>query len=267
MERIKDTWKEQGIAGELGFWRRVMEGIIGNQTTVPPRVISRMKSRLLPDRKLQDYPCFLLKETGTDTTNTIRILDAGAGPFTQLGSAWPGHKVEVTAVDALASQYDELLAEYNLVPPVRTVSCDFELLDSYFGENRFDLVWTQNALDHSYNPVLGIENLIKVARPNAYISIMLFENEAERERYSGMHQWNFSNLEDDIFISERNGKGHLLSQIIKDKADLITIRNVTYFNDEDTGGIETLTKEQVNDIKSQFKNAFIWMQFLLKKNT
>ena len=265
MENAKQIWQEQGIPGELNFWRRVLEGIKGNETTVPPMVITRMKRRLSYGRELQDYPRLLLSETIASADDTVKILDAGAGPFTQIGSIWPGYKTEVTATDALAPNYDKLLKEYNVAPPVRTKKCDFESLASLFGEDYFDLVWSQNALDHSYDPVSGLENLISVAKPGCYVSIMLFENEGERENYKGMHQWNFSRLNDDISISTKKGDRYMLSDIAKNKADIISIRNVTYFHDEDTGGIETLTEEQVNAIKEKNKNTYIWMQFLLKK--
>ncbi len=47
-------------------------------------------------------------------TDHVRILVVGAGPLTVVGRTFPGKMIEVTATDALANDYDEILARTKL---------------------------------------------------------------------------------------------------------------------------------------------------------
>ena len=122
---------------------------------------------------------------------TVKLLDVGAGPLTFLGRTHPTWKLELTAVDALGSQYSELLDDAGLVPPVRTQTGESERLSEQFAPNSFDLVAARNTLDHSYDPVRAISEMVACAKPGSPIVLVHHSNTAEKEKYHGMHQWNF----------------------------------------------------------------------------
>lgn len=121
----------------------------------------------------------------------IDILDVGAGPLTVLGKKYPGKNISITAVDPMAQEYDNILEKFNIIPPVRTILCEAERLDEHFTSKKFDIIYCQNALDHSYDPFLAIKKMLDVLKPDG--SIMLFHenNEGENEGYRNLHQWNF----------------------------------------------------------------------------
>jgi SAM-dependent methyltransferase len=135
----------------------------------------------------------------------VRILDVGAGPMTILGKVWPGHDVEIVAVDALAERYDALLASNGIVPPVRTQLCHSERLADQFGAESFDLVHARNTLDHGYDPVRAIEQMAIVTAPGGVIVLDHHRDVAEFEAYQGLHQWNLR-LEGDTYIAWRPGE-------------------------------------------------------------
>lgn len=79
------------------------------------------------------------------------------------------------------------------------VAGEAERLADAFGENSFDLVYARNCLDHGYDPMLAIQQMLKVVRVGG---VVLFEhgvNEGERQGYQGLHQWNFC-VSDDRFV-------------------------------------------------------------------
>jgi SAM-dependent methyltransferase len=97
----------------------------------------------------------------------------------------------ITAVDALAEQYERLLRDAGITPPVLTQQGEVERLTERFPKNSFDLVNMENALDHSYDPLLGIRQMLEVVKPGGYVLLLHDVNEAHRTGYVGFHQWNF----------------------------------------------------------------------------
>jgi SAM-dependent methyltransferase len=152
--------------------------------------------RMNPQTPLQAHVrCHINAPEGS----TVKILDVGAGPLTVLGKTWPERKIEITAVDPLANDYARLLRKHNVTPPVQTAYCAAEQLSSRFNQNQFDLVYSRNALDHSYNPVEAIWQMLGVCKPGCVVLLQHLINEGETEKYYGLHQWNF-NLENGRFI-------------------------------------------------------------------
>lgn len=175
-----------------------------------------------PNAELQpDLAALLPRGAGA-----CKLLDVGAGPLSALGKRLNGTPLEIAATDALAEHFDQLLAKNGVVPPVRTVQCNAERLSSRFGAESFDLVFCQNALDHVYDPVAAIDEMIRVLKPSGAVFLRHFENEGQREAYSGLHQWNFTVDHGDFVIWNPrvrvNVSQHLASchvHATKEKAD------------------------------------------------
>jgi SAM-dependent methyltransferase len=156
--------------------------------------------RLDPHTELSEYHRgFVERLPGPE----IRILDVGAGPLTCLGKQTPGRKLTIVAADALAPHYDRLLAKHGVMPIVRTVAADAERLTDVFPERAFDLVNARNCIDHTYDPLEAIRQMIRVAREDSYVLLNHAENEAQNEHYVGMHQWNFTMSGPDFVIRSR----------------------------------------------------------------
>ena len=154
------------------------------------------RDRLNPLLGLQEHVRGLIR---ADEGALVRILDVGAGPLTVLGKVWRGRRVEITAVDPLANDYSRLLKKHDVVGPVKTVYCEGERVAERFDENRFDLVYSRNALDHAHNPVAAIAAMVRVCKPGCVTLLEHLVNEGETEKYYGLHQWNF-NVEGGRFV-------------------------------------------------------------------
>ena len=136
----------------------------------------------------------------------VAILDVGAGALTNLGKTYPGYRLRIIAVDPLADHYDELLRKHSVSPPVRTIRCEGERLLKRFDRGTFDIAHANNALDHAYNPVRVIRNMVRVVRPGGYIILRHRRNEGMAAGYRGLHQWDFDVVNGAFTIRHARGE-------------------------------------------------------------
>jgi SAM-dependent methyltransferase len=190
------TWTEH-LGEEVAFWRDWLKnkgaGGVGWEEDY--------KRRQDPANPLQEH---IRRRLSAPEGATVKILDVGAGPLTVVGKVWPGRTVEITAVDPLAKEYERAMRECGVRPLVRTQRGDAERLTEYFAESTFDLVYAQNCIDHSYDPLLAMRHMVLVAKPGCVVLMEHGTDEAERNKYQGLHQWNFR-VEDGRFIVWRPG--------------------------------------------------------------
>ncbi|MGH2809028.1 MAG: hypothetical protein ACRDKT_17325 [Actinomycetota bacterium] len=174
-------------ATEVAFWKRWVQ-------TRGDRWESDWIDRLRPDSELQPPIADLVSRV---PSSEVSILDVGAGPLTILGKCHPTKRLSITAIDPLAAEYDRILSDAGIAPPVRTVYGMGEILTEQFGPDTFDIAYAQNALDHSFDPVEAIRGMTIVARH--FVVLCHERNEAENERYRGMHNWNLD-IQDGRFV-------------------------------------------------------------------
>ncbi len=201
------TW-ETGKQNELRFWRDFFATKGGKWQQ---NYLQRQDSNL----PLQNYINQYLRKT-IEIGSTAKILDAGAGPLTFVGKKSPICNLDLIAVDALANEYDQILAEFDITPIVRTQYCDVEKLTSRFALNYFDLVHIRNALDHSYDPLLGILQMLDVVKPGGYVLINTKIDEGEDENYLGFHNWNFRCQRGQFIIWDRSQLSVSVGDVIND---------------------------------------------------
>jgi len=213
---MQDTWSEN-IQSEVEFWRDWFETKGGEW---PQEYICRRD----PGRPLQDY--IQARITGVQSP-VVYILDVGSGPLTVLGKKSPTHTLEITAVDALASEYLRLFQEFKITPLIKPEPCHAEYLGCAYRENRFDIVHMSNALDHCYNPILAIQQMIFVCKPGGYVILSHTRNEGEKQHYHGLHQWNIDVTNKNEIILWNPSEKTSLSSIIEgieteiDKSDTL----------------------------------------------
>ena len=130
-----------------------------------------------------------------------KVLDVGAGRASQVGTIAPeGHTVTLRACDVLAGAYSVLNSLFGLKPYLSVEFSPVERLTDKYEQNSFDIVRMQNALDHCYDPFIGIFEMMKVAKIGGTVRLIHAENEAERRLQYGMHQWNISSSGEDSMI-------------------------------------------------------------------
>jgi len=178
---------------EVDFWADWLVGAPGTEEWTSDREL-----RLDPEAQIRDP--LVREELEQHLADEISILDVGAGPLTALGYRFPGKKILIVAVDPLADEYDRLLRDARLDPPIRTIAVPGEALLEHFGPRTFDIAYAVNALDHSADPLTIISNMVAVVRPGGVVLLRHKRNEGESARYWGLHQWNFDVVDDGLLV-------------------------------------------------------------------
>jgi SAM-dependent methyltransferase len=155
----------------------------------------------------------------------LSILDVGAGPITGIGFRYPGRELALTAVDPLAAEYDRILSEHALEPPVRTQTLRGEDLLSRFAPGSFDVAFARNALDHALDPLPIIHNMVAVVRPGGYVVLRHAVNEAVTEDYGQLHQWNFDERDGRCLVWRRPGRHRDVAVELGDRAEVRCTRD------------------------------------------
>jgi SAM-dependent methyltransferase len=200
----REVW-EQSTEHELGYWR---EEIAGNAESLLWRHDRSERGEL--DRPFWDV-------VAEHPRDELSVLDVGAGPITPLAKDLPGKTLRLTAVDALADEYDRMLAGAGITPVVRTRQCHGEELLDTFPARSFDVAHSGNALDHSYDPMKVIRNMVELVKDDGAVVLRHHRNEGQYGLYRGLHQWNFDVRDGALLIW--NGKcDHNVSDLLADVA-------------------------------------------------
>jgi SAM-dependent methyltransferase len=214
---IRATW-ESGLNSEVAYWRSWVE-------TKGGRFPGDYASRTSTDTELQPHIARYLP----DGRRTISILDVGSGPLTIVGRKAAGVALDITAVDALADEYNKILYEYGIDPIVRTQSCLTEQLSSKFESDKFDIAYARNTLDHSLDPLRAIVEMLSVVQKGGIVLTEHARNEGQTHKYAGLHQWNFD-IQDGIFVLKgRNTHPINLVASLANKAGVVELTSAGHF--------------------------------------
>jgi len=186
-------WWRTRTRSEVDFWGQWLAGAPGTEQWTSDR-----DSRLDPDTQIGDQ--IVRAELERIPADEVSILDVGAGPVTGLGFRYPGKTLTIVPVDPLAEEYERLLRDAGLDPPVRTIRVAGEALLEHFGSRRFDIAYASNSLDHSADPFTIISNMAAVVRTGGIVLLRHKRNEGESAQYWGLHQWNFDVVDDSLLI-------------------------------------------------------------------
>ena len=201
MKDIKANWQKELIDSELKFW----DDWFRTKGLDWPEDYA---FRIDPETEIQEYLRPFLhgagsNEHGAEEVGMKLILDVGSGPLTVLGKRLDGVKLNIICADPLGYKYANLIQKYFDHVPVDFVlhTLEMEKLASYFTTYRFDLVHAQNCVDHSYDPVRSVCEMIRVCKPGGTVFMKHEQNEADNEGHSGLHQWNFDCVDGKFVIS------------------------------------------------------------------
>ncbi len=187
-----------GMRDEVDFWDRH----IGTNYTLVNGLAASEEGRVRSDPATPVQPDYLeLLMPCADSP--IRILDVGSGPFSRVGRTIPGRQVELVAVDPLADKYAELCRKHGVTPPVPPVQLAGEQLTTLFPHDHFHFAHANNCLDHAFDPVRAIEEMVAVVKPGCHVYLRHELNVADTSDWIGLHQWNFRLRDDHFLVCDR----------------------------------------------------------------
>lgn len=211
VSRLRGEDRSDQLRDEVEFWRRFLTTGGGD------RWQADFRRRLDPEQPVQAHVARLVDRLEGEC---VRILDVGAGPLTKLGKRHRSKRLEITATDLLAPEYDRLLRELGIEPLVRTVAADAERLVERFGSDAFDLVHGQNCVDHMEHPLVAVEQMLAVTRPGGWVVLYHTENEGRRQSYNQLHRWDFTCDGGRFVIGAHRGRAVDVTRTLADRADV-----------------------------------------------
>ena len=183
----QSVWKKL-LPDEKAYWERWLED----------KSNKSFMFRLDPKSKIQDWLAVYLNTE----LKVNRILDVGSGPLSNIGKQCEFCDLEIVCCDVLADEYRELLLNHEIKPPFEIRKAEGERLTSVFPENEFDIVFSNNAVDHTYDAIKTIHEMIKTAKVGGFVVIQVSEKEGQRNLYRGLHQWDCY-VKDSRFLIKR----------------------------------------------------------------
>lgn len=163
---------ESGIDHELDFWQRYLAS---GGMDMP----DDFRWRFDPNSPLQPHIADMVPLD--IPVSDLAILDCAAGPATTLGKTLGGEHLRIVAVDALASHYDVMLSELQLSPPIPSIPCQAERLETLFEPDSFALVYMRFALDHCYEPIAALQQMVRVVLPGCVVMIEHYRDDREEK--------------------------------------------------------------------------------------
>lgn len=193
--------REVGIEDELIFWEQTIREMDLNSEywkgmVDPQKPVDKDLARFLENRR------------------QVSVLDVGCGPCSPFGKMINKELINLIGVDPLAEEYKKILLKHAITIPNKLIQGGGEELSSLFEKNTFDMVYSSNALDHSFDPVECIRQMVTVCKDDGFVCFDVMENEAISQAYSGLHQWNFTITNDQIIILNKS-KAYLLSDVLQ----------------------------------------------------
>ena len=217
MRRSASAGRSQALSDEVGFWR---DWFATGGLEWPDDYARRTDfTAEVEDPVLRDV-------IGGLTRRRVEILDVGAGPITTVGYRLADKDIVITAVDPLADDYNRVLREAGIDPPIRAECVAGEDLFERFGPDSFDIAFSRNALDHAIDPVPIIENMLQVLRPGGCAVLRHVPNEAVTEDYHQLHQWNFDERAGRCIVWRNPRHERDVSELLAERAEITCHRDV-----------------------------------------
>lgn len=177
VESIK-KWVNSAISSEVPFWDKKISNITDDYR--------------LHEREFIYSPI--------DCKESDIIIDVGCGALPKFGNLKNGKKINYFPVDPLAYQYQISRERYGYNVPVKPKFAIMESLTDSFEENFGDYIIIHNAMDHSIDIMRAFIECIRVLKIGGELLLEHFEAECLWEQFSGLHQWGFTTLNNELLV-------------------------------------------------------------------
>lgn len=174
----------------------------------------------------------------------IDILDVGCGPVTDNIWAFKEKGSRIICVDPLNDTYVEMLNKLGYDHPLisNLITARVEDLSNILTE-KFDVVYTKNALDHVDDVVQSINVLFNLTRDEGYIYIAFHTKEGTNQKWEGLHKHNLW-IEDNSILYQNQNMG---SEYIKLVEPSEILQVIIVDNNSNLGKLSTVVYKKVNN--------------------
>jgi SAM-dependent methyltransferase len=217
-ESGKQVW-DANLNDEITFWKKWIQ----NDEFNLPEDVGRTKTN-------QPFKSEIEAAIASCPRDHVDILEIGCGPASEMGCRTnTGKAFSVTYCDPLAGEYEKMWAVKKLAMPHQIKAIEVEQLDKHFLPDSFDVAYACNCLDHSFDPLAGIKNIVSLLRAGGKFFLRSRIREGIKEKYVGLHQWNFYFENDFLMLSDRHGNAVNVTDAVSKSAKMVQ-HNADYEN-------------------------------------
>lgn len=162
-----------------------------------------------------------------------RVMDIGCGPMSVLRWGVLQGIMSITGVDPLLDMYALVRAKhgYDSLPCIR---CDVEIssfaekLEDLVPDESYDIIYTQNALDHTQDPERVIANMSQKLSPKGRVIIQVATKEGTRQNWDQFHKTDiYLNNDELVYCHQNSPEKPLLSSSCQ-----LSLVKVQYYSPE-----------------------------------
>lgn len=160
------------------------------------------------DTRTKESILFALQRLKEEIQGDIRCLDVGCGPTSQFytNQIKEFDQMKIVSVDPLAETYKEIHRRYKIDYDIECLTGYGEKLDELFPKEEFHLVYSQNAIDHSQNPIEFFKNCYQVIKSGGYFILHGFIKEGTAAKWLGLHKWDIEVDGNDLLLTDKQKK-------------------------------------------------------------
>lgn len=175
------------------------------------------------------------------------VADIGCGPISSLAYLVHEGLADVLGLDAVADEYADLLAQYDIKSPVKQVQGIGEYMDREIADESFDIVFCRNALDHHQCPALAWLNMFKMTKVGGQIIQSHSIREATKEGWKQLHQFDlYPDEELQLCIEDSSGHSFSLTKYLP----ITKTEHRLNVNDDQTGWFVSHYRKEHSEIDS-----------------
>ncbi len=137
---------------------------------------------------------------------TLKTLEIGSGPNSNLSYWVDNELLEVTAIDPLADVYEKIMRKLNYKYPITPIKIKGEEILEHFGEEAYHIVFAQNSLDHVEDPIKCFNNAYYVLKKGGFLFVCSNIKEGTRKSWTGMHKYDIYVENNELLLASQNGE-------------------------------------------------------------
>ncbi len=135
----------------------------------------------------------------------LKLLEIGSGPISNLAYYVDINLVDVIAIDPLADFYKKIMKKVKYKYPIKPINLNCEDLTRYFKKEVFHIVYAQNSIDHTNNPINCLHNAYYLLKNEGILFIRNNLREGSRKQWIGLHKHDIYINKKKILHSDRDG--------------------------------------------------------------
>lgn len=196
---------------ELLYWEKQLSGMGSFSGSMAARIDLSRQKELFP-MEIMGYVGKI--KADSPGKKKAMVLDVGSGPISLLSWGCNQGLFDLITVDPLADDYNELIRAYGhgaALGTAKSVQAASEEMGGFLEPESFDIVYCNNALDHTTSPRQGLEEMVKAVRPGGYIIISGSAHEGSKEGWDEIHQHDLYIENDTLWCKGRRSDGKQLA--------------------------------------------------------